>query len=123
MVRRISIAVACLAATASAALAGDVSGEWARTDGKAKVKFSHCGPSICGVVTWLQDMSGPGKIGQKVFYDMIPSGDNAWAGKAFNPDDGKEYTGKMLLEGAGLTTSGCVFGGWICKSFTWTRAQ
>ena len=122
MFRKVALAALLLTATASAALAGEVTGDWARNDGKAKVKFSHCGSAICGVVTWLQDPSGPGKIGQKVFYDMIPSGDNAWAGKAFNPEDGKEYTGKMQLEGAGLTTSGCVFGGWICKSFTWTRA-
>ena len=40
-----------------------------------------------------------------------------------NPDDGQTYTGKMLLEGANLTTSGCVFGGLICKSVHWTRLK
>ena len=30
---------------------------------------------------------------------MKPNGANAWAGTAFNPEDGKEYTGKMSLEG------------------------
>jgi uncharacterized protein (DUF2147 family) len=60
---------------------------------------------------------------QKVFYDMTLSGDDAWVGKAFNPDDGKTYTGKMTLSGGKLTTAGCVFGGLICKSYVWTRVH
>ena len=123
MFRSLLTAAVVLTATFSLAFAGDVTGEWMRADGKAKVKMSRCGSAICGALSWVQDPAGPGKVGQKVFYDMIPSGDNAWAGKAFNPEDGKEYTGKMVLEGGALTTSGCVFGGWICKSFNWTRAQ
>jgi len=54
---------------------------------------------------------------------MKPNGANAWAGTAFNPEDGKEYSGKMSLEGADLTTAGCILGGWICKSFSWTRTK
>jgi uncharacterized protein (DUF2147 family) len=87
------------------------------------VRFSACGAALCGMVTWLKDPSGPGRIGQRVFYDMKPNGANAWAGTAFNPEDGKEYTGKMSLEGVSLTTAGCIMGGWICKSVSWTRAQ
>lgn len=120
---RFLIAAAVVAASAHAAFAGDVVGEWARVDGKAKVRFAPCGSALCGMVTWLKDPNGPGRIGQRVFYDMKPNGANAWAGTAFNPEDGKEYAGKMSLEGANLTTAGCVMGGWICKSFAWTRAQ
>ena len=54
---------------------------------------------------------------------MRPNGENAWAGTAFDPDDGKTYTGKMTLSGNHLVTSGCVLGGLICKSFNWTRAR
>jgi len=107
---------------ASPAFAGDLSGEWARVDGKAKVRFAPCGAALCGVITWVKDKDGPGKVGQKVFYEMLPSGDNAWAGKAFNPEDGKEYTGKTTLAGDTLTTAGCVFAGLICKSVDWKRA-
>ncbi len=120
---KIAIAATFVVASAPAASAGDVVGEWARVDGKAKVRFSPCGGALCGIVTWLKDPSGPAKIGQRVFYDMKPSGDGAWAGAAFNPDDGKEYTGKMTLQGDGLTTAGCVLGGWICKTVVWTRAR
>ena len=65
----------------------------------------------------------PGKVGQQVFFDMKPSGENAWKGSAFNPEDGKTYSGKMTLSGDHLVTAGCVLGGLICKSMNWTRAR
>ncbi len=123
MIRAIGVSAALASVLAGSALAGDVMGEWARADGKAKVRFAPCGGALCGIVTWLEDPKGPGRIGQRVFYDMKPSGANAWAGKAFNPEDGKEYTGKISLDGANLTTAGCLMGGWFCKSFSWTRAK
>ena len=109
---------------ASAAMAGDVTGEWARDDGKSRVRFAACGAdAVCGSITWLKDPNGPAKVGQQVFFDMKPNGANSWAGAAFNPDDGQRYTGKMTLSGDRLTTAGCVLGGLICKSFGWTRTK
>ena len=118
------IGFAILAWTTAPALAGDVKGEWARSDGKAKVRFASCGAdAVCGAISWLRDKNDPGKVGQQVFFDMKPSGDNAWAGRAFNPEDGKTYSGKMTMSGDRLVTAGCVFGGLICKSMNWTRAH
>lgn len=123
MLRRSLLALAALVVFSPVALAGDVVGEWARDDGKAKVRFAACGAAMCGNIIWLKERDGPAKVGQQVFFDMKPSGDNAWAGTAFNPEDGKTYTGKMTLTGDHLLTAGCVFGGLICKSVAWTRAQ
>lgn len=124
MVQRILLACLALAALVNAALAGDVVGEWARDDGKAKVRLASCGgDAICGSISWLRDKDDPGKVGQQVFFDMKPSGDNAWAGRAFNPEDGKTYSGKMTLSGDHLVTAGCVLGGLICRSLNWTRAR
>jgi uncharacterized protein (DUF2147 family) len=117
MIYRSILAGLALAASASSALAGDVQGEWARDDGKAKVRFAPCGEAVCGLITWLRDATGNGKVGQRVFFDMKPSGDNAWAGSAFNPEDGRDYSGDHL------TTAGCVFGGLICKTVEWSRAK
>ena len=98
-------------------------GEWLQDDGKAKVRFASCGDAVCGSITWLKDpTSDPAKVGQQVFFDMKPAGDNLWKGSAFNPEDGKTYSGKMTLSGDRLTTAGCVLGGLICKSVDWTRA-
>jgi uncharacterized protein (DUF2147 family) len=118
-------AAVVLAASATAAVAGDAKGEWARDDGKAKVRIASCGgEALCGAISWLRDPnSDPGKVGQQVFFDMKPKGDNIWTGSAFNPEDGKTYSGKMTLSGDRLTTAGCVLGGLICKSMGWTRSR
>ncbi len=120
---RMLASAALLAVSAAGAYAGDVKGDWMRTDGKAKVRFASCGDAVCGSISWLRDPNDPGKVGQQVFFDMKPRGENIWAGSAFNPEDGKTYSGKMTLSGDRLVTAGCVLGGLICKSLNWTRTR
>jgi uncharacterized protein (DUF2147 family) len=87
------------------------------------VRFAPCGDSICGTVAWLKDpATAKSKVGQRVFFDMKPNGANRWSGSAFNPEDGRTYSGNMTLAGNTLTTQGCVMGV-ICRSVTWTRAR
>jgi uncharacterized protein (DUF2147 family) len=62
-------------------------------------------------------------VGQRVFYEMAPNGANKWSGKAFNPEDGRTYSGTMTLSGSSLTTAGCVLGGMICRSVNWSRVN
>ena len=123
MLRQSLLAFAALAASSHYVLAADIVGEWARDDGKGKVRFVPCGAAVCGRVTWVRDANDPARVGQQVFFDMKPSGDNVWAGLAFNPDDGQNYTSKITLSDDTLLTAGCVFGGWICKSVAWTRSR
>jgi len=105
------------------AFADDVTGIWLRDTGASKVKFVRCGDALCGSIVWLKEGADPkAKVGQRVFFGMKPDGANAWAGSAFNPEDGKTYSGKMTLSGNTLTTAGCVLGV-ICKSATWTRSN
>ena len=109
---------------AAPALAQDLAGTtWLRETGASRVKFAPCGEALCGSIVWLKDPNGPAKLGQQVFFDMKPDGAGQWAGQAFNPEDGKTYSGKMTLSGATLTTAGCVFGGLICKSTNWSKAN
>nr|WP_244431896.1 DUF2147 domain-containing protein [Rhodopseudomonas sp. B29] len=113
-----------VAVSGSPARADDVAGVWLRDSGASKVKFAPCGGAVCGTLVWIKPGTDtPAKIGQKVFFDMKPSGPNAWSGSAFNPEDGKTYSGKMSLEGAKLTTQGCAMAGLICKSASWTRSN
>ena len=116
------LALLALASPAASAESSAV-GLWLREDGLAQVRLSPCGAFLCGFVAWVKDPEHAGDIGLKVFYDMKAAGAGAWEGSAFNPEDGKTYTGKMLLDGASLKTSGCVFGGLICKSVNWTRLK
>jgi uncharacterized protein (DUF2147 family) len=124
MARAPLVALAFLTASQAGAAGGGVSGAWTRGDGTAKIRFSPCGgDAVCGFLAWKKDPNGPAKIGQQLFFDMKPKGENVWAGSAFNPEDGRTYTGKMTLSGDHLVTAGCVLGGLICKSFGWTRAR
>lgn len=110
-----------LLASVTTAAAQDVVGTWERDTGASRVRFSKCGDALCGSLSWLKETNGPAKVGQRIFYDMKPNGANKWSGSAFNPEDGKTYSGTMTLSGSTLTTAGCVMGGLICRSVKWNR--
>jgi len=116
-------ALVLLAAASGATQAGaeDVQGVWTRDDGAVKVEFSSCGGAVCGSVSWLKNAAGAAKVGQRVFSDMVRADQITWTGKAFNPEYGRTYSGKMVLSGKKLKTSGCVMGGLICKTVVWVR--
>lgn len=122
---RMSLAAAGFAVAGGAmpALAQEVTGIWQRDTGASRVRFAKCGEAVCGTLAWLRDTNGPAKVGQRIFYDMKPSGAGKWSGSAFNPEDGKTYSGTMSLSGDTLTTAGCVMGGLICRSVKWSRAN
>lgn len=116
------------------AKAADIDGTWLRENGRSRVRFAACGVAVCGTIIWLKepdlDKHNPDEalrkrslVGVQVFFDMKASGSNKWSGKAYNPEDGRTYSGFMTLDGGGLTTQGCVLGGIICKSVTWTRVN
>lgn len=119
---RVFATATLLGLTAAPALA-DPTGVWLRDNGNSRVRFAKCGDNICGTLVWVKDADSPSKPGQRIFYDMKESGANAWTGKAFNPEDGKTYSGRMTLSGNTITTSGCVLGGMICRSVSWRRAN
>ncbi len=112
-----------LLAGVSGASAQEVVGTWERDTGASRVRFTKCGEALCGSLSWLKDTDGPAKVGQRIFYDMKPNGANKWSGSAFNPEDGKTYSGTMTLSGNTLTTAGCVMGGLICRSVKWNRSN
>lgn len=103
----------------------DPSGTWLRETGESRVQIAPCGGgAYCGKVVWLKDAkTSKSKIGQQVFFGMKPNGANQWSGSAFNPDDGKTYSGTMKLSGSRLTTAGCVLGGLICRSVNWSKVN
>jgi uncharacterized protein (DUF2147 family) len=108
---------------AGPAIAGDINGTWLRSDGTSKIRMAPCGGAVCGHVSWLKDpANSPSKVGERVFYDMKPDGEG-WIGSAFNPEDGRTYTGKATVSGSSMTTKGCVLGGLICKNVAWTRVN
>jgi uncharacterized protein (DUF2147 family) len=121
-VARLRLALTVLLPSTSPSLADDILGTWSRDNGAVHVKFDRCGDAICGNIAWLRPgAKTKAEVGQRLFFDMRPDGTNSWTGKAVNPDNGSIYSGKMSIEGATLSTSGCMIGGLICKSANWRR--
>lgn len=123
MINRLVLAAVAGVTLASApAFAQSAVGTWQRENGESRVRIAPCGDALCGVVVWLKNPAeSKSKVGQRVFFDMKPNGANAWSGQAFNPEDGKTYSGKMSVSGSALTTAGCVAGGLICRSVSWSK--
>ncbi len=112
MLRLVTIAAAMLAFT-GAALADPIEGNW-RTEAGTTAQISSCGGSFC---IRLKTGQHAGKsIGK-----LQAAGGNAYTGNITDPANDKTYSGKGALSGNSLKMSGCVFGGLICRSQTWTR--
>jgi len=119
---RLCLALMALLLTMNPSLADEIFGTWLRDNGAEQVKFEPCGDAVCGDIVWLKPGSGlNATVGKRLFFDMRPSGTHSWTGKAASSDTGSIYSGKMLIEGSTLSTSGCIVGGLICKSANWRR--
>ena len=126
------------------ALAADPFGTWLTEDKKAQVRIVNCGGALCGTIVWLKEPIDPDTkqpkldkkntdaskqsrplLGVQIVLGMKPSSTpNQWAGDVYNASDGKTYSGSFTLTGPSTAElKGCVLGGLICKSQTWTRVN
>ncbi|MBN7784590.1 DUF2147 domain-containing protein [Ponticoccus gilvus] len=116
-----------LALLAGAAAADPVEGTWKTQPDEgayAHVRMVPCGDKLCGVIVRTFNASGeyesPNK-GKTLVINMAPQGGGQYRGKVWRPSNNKVYTGKMALSGNALTLHGCVAGGLLCSSQTWSR--
>ena len=126
---RIGAALAALVMGAGMAAADPVEGIWKTEtdDGSyAHVAMTPCGDKLCGVIHRTFDSSGeydsPNK-GKVLVINMVPQGGGDYEGRVWRPSNDKVYLGKMKLNGNTLKLSGCVAGGLLCSSQTWSRLQ
>jgi uncharacterized protein (DUF2147 family) len=138
----LAVAFVSLAAVGSAA-AADPTGNWTTEGGRSQVRIASCGAALCGTLVSLREPNDPatGKakvdrnnadtakrtrplIGVAIVLDMKPNGPDKWAGQVYNAEDGKTYSGYITLPSANeLKLQGCMAGGLICKTQTWTRTR
>ncbi|PYF09484.1 uncharacterized protein (DUF2147 family) [Rhodobacter viridis] len=124
-----TLMAACLSLVAGMAAADPIEGLWQTQpdDGAyAHVKIAPCGPAFCGTIVQSFKDSGPydsPNVGKEIVIDMVPAGEGAYAGKVWRPSNDKIYIGKIALSGGSMKLSGCVVGGLICKSQTWTKVD
>ena len=115
--------------SAGMAVADPAVGTWKTEvdDGSyAHIKMKKCGSNICGVIYRTFNASGeyesPNK-GKTLVRNMKPNGGGSYSGKVWRPSNDKIYIGKMQLNGNKLKLKGCVAGGLLCSSQTWTRVN
>ncbi|PRX35234.1 Uncharacterized conserved protein, DUF2147 family [Meinhardsimonia xiamenensis] len=129
--KRLVLAFAMLLGLALPAAAADpVEGLWkteADDGAYAYVRMAPCGQYICGVIERTFNASGeydsPNK-GKVLVINMEPKGNGSYRGKVWRPSNNKIYIGKMDLQGPDrLKLRGCVAGGLLCSSQTWTRVK
>ena len=121
MKKVLKLALAVLALSGSAALAEEISGQWARGDGNAKVRIAPCGSDVCAVNTWIKPGTPKEKTGDKLVMSIKPISDGEYAGTAFDPQRDLTYKLTVSVKGDSMTTKGCVLAGIVCKGVSWTR--
>ncbi len=145
---RTAAAALCLSAIVSMmsgpARAADPVGTWYTAERDSQVRITNCGGALCGALVWLKVPNDPdtgrpktdknnadaGKqgrplLGVQIVLGMKPSGTpDQWSGDVYNAQDGKTYSGSFTMTGPNSAElKGCVLGGLICKSQSWTRAN
>ncbi len=115
--------------------ASKVAGVWQSQSGVTRVKVTPCGAGLCGHVVWQKtpqkDVHNPDPnkrerpvVGLQLVSNMKPAGPNEWSGAIYNYEDGQTYSGKVkVLGGNSIQIGGCVMGGMICQSKTWTKVN
>ncbi|MBV8449030.1 MAG: DUF2147 domain-containing protein, partial [Hyphomicrobiales bacterium] len=96
-----------------------------------------CGGELCGNVAWIKegaptvDVNNPDPakrsrplLGSAVLLGLKPSGAGEWTGSLYDAENGRTYVGKLtVIDDHHVKVAGCVLGGLICESQTWTRTK
>ncbi len=135
MIKR-ALLMATLVVLSSQAFAADATGEWLVADQTARIGISPCGEALCGKITWTLTPGGvdennpdPQKrarpvLGMEILQSMKATAPNRWEGSVYNAQNGKTYKAVMSLDNPDvLRMEGCVLGGLICRSQTWTKVN
>lgn len=112
--KRIVVALGVTAIAAATAHAADIDGTWLRPKTGRHVKSYSCGGGLGLKVV---------ETGKVIMCGAKSQGGGKYAGTLTSTEDGNEYSGTVAIGGSKLHLSGCVLGGLICKSETWSRVN
>ncbi|UVC09251.1 DUF2147 domain-containing protein [Rhizobium sp. TH2] len=117
----LTIATIAALGLAGATQAADINGDWARGDGRARVKIAKCGADICATNTWIKPGTPSEKAGDVLVMKVKADADGNYAGSAFDPQRDMSYKITLTVKDSSMTSKGCVLGGLLCKGVNWTR--
>lgn len=128
--RAVALSFGMLTLASGAALAADpIEGLWqtqADEGAFAFVQIKPCGPAFCGTIVKTfkgKDEYASPNLGKQIVTGMTPDGSGGYKGKVLRPANNKIYNGKASIDGKTMKLSGCVAGGLICKSQSWTKLK
>jgi uncharacterized protein (DUF2147 family) len=117
------------------AAAEDAIGTWKDTETGATTQIDSCSGGICvKVVTPSKGrevdsnnpdpkLKGRSMAGVTIMTGAVKDGADRWKGQLYNSEDGKTYTGWVIVNNKNeVKLEGCVLG-ILCKSRVWRRAQ
>lgn len=117
------ITIAFALGLAGAAQAADINGNWARSDGKARVRIAKCGADLCATNTWIKPGTPSEKAGDVLVMKVKADADGNYSGSAFDPQRDMSYRITLTVTENKMTSKGCVLGGLLCKGVGWTRIK
>lgn len=112
-------------------------GKWLTARGKSHVQVYRCGERYCGKIVWLKeplDENGQPKkdhknkdetkrdrplMGINLVWGFTYDGRNWIDGRIYDPENGKTYKCKMILEGTELKVRG--YAGPFYRTTLWTK--
>ena len=141
---------AVLALVGGPALAADPAGNWLVKDQTAIIRIAPCADALCGTIAWTSqpglDENNPDPtkrdrpiVGTQILLGMKPvggggtggtggasgtggTGGNRWDGEIYNPENGKTYSGHIILLSPDLLrVEGCLL--IFCGGENWTRSR
>lgn len=124
---------AALALIGGPALAADPTGNWLVKDQTAVIRIAPCADALCGTIAWTSqpglDENNPDPkkrdrpiVGTQIIVGMKPAGGNRWDGEIYNPENGKTYSGHIILLSPDvLRIEGCLL--IFCGGENWTRSR
>jgi uncharacterized protein (DUF2147 family) len=120
---RVVLVLSGCSCVSTEAAAQSADGVWARDDGLVRARIAPCGVKICATNTWVNDPAGSEKVGDKLVLTVIEASAGHWTGTAFDPRRNMTFSMDMNIDGARLTTQGCVLGRLVCRSVGWARVS
>lgn len=120
---RALVAAVCLLVGASSASASVDTpyGHWARGDGIARVKIETCGANLCAINTWIKPGVTDEKVGDRLVLSLKADNARHWEGEAFDPKRNLRFSMSFEVGDTSMQSRGCVLGGFVCRSASWTR--
>lgn len=118
---------------AGAAGADELIGDWRTAPddngNTGIIRITQCGAALCGTLVQAFDSAGASmqtdNIGRQIIWDTNPTGEpGQYRGMLYSPDRDREYRSRLQRTDAGLSVSGCVMGGAICREGgVWSRVN